>query len=108
MGDTSLHVINPAEGQSFESISISKPADVSADNGYKIEFDIYYPTTNSYDLNVRFYKSSSAHNDVVVSSSDNIQHITITNEDYYRLELFTRDNLEETKYWISNIICSPL
>ena len=103
-GKNCIHIINPADEYAFESAFIDRPSDLPAsNNGYQIKFDVYYPITNNYDLNVRFFKSGSSYNNMTVTSSSNIQSITITNENYYRLEMFTRTNLTPTEYWISNI-----
>ena len=75
----------------------------SADNEYQVTFDIYYPTTNNYNLIVRFFATPSSYVDVVVNGSNDIQSITITNNDFYKLELFTRTNAMQTEYWLSNI-----
>lgn len=75
----------------------------SADNEYQVTFDIYYPTTNNYNLIVRFFATLSSYVDVVVNGSNDIQSITITNNDFYKLELFTRTNAMQTEYWLSNI-----
>lgn len=106
IGDTCIHAIHLPESQNFESISIPKPSSLPEGNGYQIKFDIYYPSTNEYDLTVRFYKSSSEHNSITVTGSDNIQSITITNDDFYRLEMFTRENVAQTEYWVSNVRCN--
>lgn len=75
----------------------------SADNGYQVTFDIYYPTTNNYNLTVRFFATLSSYVEVIVNGSNDIQSITITNNDFYKLELFTRTNAMQTEYWLSNI-----
>lgn len=99
-----MHVVNPADGYAFESVNIySFNSAISSDMQIQMEFDCYYPTSNSYPLIVRFFKSSSSYVDVNVTGSNNLQHITITNQGFYRLELFTRTNAEQTEYWISNI-----
>lgn len=83
---------------------INRPSDLpSSDNGYQVTFDIYYPATNNYDLIVRFFATSSSYVDVIVKSSNVIQSITVTNNNYYRLELFTRTNSLQTEYYLSNI-----
>ena len=64
----------------------------SADNEYQVTFDIYYPTTNNYNLIVRFFATSASYVDVIVNGSNDLQSITITNNDFYKLELFTRIN----------------
>ena len=69
----------------------------------RMEFDCYYPTSNNYPLVVRFFKSGSSYVDVNVTGSNNMQHVIITNQGYYNVQLFTRTNQEQTEYWISNI-----
>lgn len=104
IGDNCLHIINPPDGYAFESLYVNNPGDLPAtDEGYQVTFDIYYPLTNNYDLTIRFFATPSSYVDVIVKGSNNIQSITTTNTNYYKLELFTRANLTQTEYWISNI-----
>ena len=104
IGDSCLHSIHPPNNYAFESVFVNKYSELpSADNGYQVTFDIYYPTTNNYNLSVRFFATPSSYVDVIVNGSNDIQSITITNNDFYKLELFTRTNAMQTEYWLSNI-----
>ena len=104
IGDACLHSIHPPNNYAFESVFVNKYSELpSADNGYQVTFDIYYPTINNYNLIVRFFATSSSYVDVIVNGSNDIQSITITNNDFYKLELFTRTNAMQTEYWLSNI-----
>ena len=104
IGDACLHSIHPPNNYAFESVFVNKYSELpSADNGYQVTFDIYYPTTNNYNLTVRFFATLSSYVEVIVNGSNDIQSITITNNDFYKLELFTRTNAMQTEYWLSNI-----
>lgn len=109
-GEKCLQVTVPASEEPFKSVYINNlPANPI---GYTAEFDIYYPSTNTIILTVRFWETGGSNNvNVNVNPSNSIQHISISMSDEfnpdvqgdYMLQFFVRVNAVQIEYWISNI-----